>query len=154
MIGASASFFCFLNRRLHLFCSAFSFLFFRSWKELSFSLYPQEQTKRCPSALPTSSIFFVTHGAAGVGQSGDCLAVSACSVLADEHASMFSIDQQHIFPTFWTLGPCQVVMPEGTGSCPDILYESLRISLDLVHEMSVRFFCLLRWTADAVPIER
>lgn len=56
---------------------------------------------------------FVADRAAGVGVAGDGLTVSALSVLADQHLSVFSVDFQHKLAALGAFVPGQVVMAEG-----------------------------------------
>lgn len=48
--------------------------------------------------------------AAGVRLFGDCFAVAALPVLADEHCAAFAVYFQHQFSAVRAMGPCDIVM--------------------------------------------
>ena len=103
-------------------------------------------------ALSDQFHLFVADRAAGIGAPGDSLPVSAFSVLADQHLSVFSVDFQHEFPTLGALVPGQIIVAEGAGGTADFLDQGSGVILNLGHELPVGFLPLCDRLETELPL--
>ena len=62
----------------------------------------------------------VSDRTTGIGRPGDCLSVSALSVLADKHFAVLSVYGKHSFTTARALPICKIVMPKCPLTCTNV----------------------------------